>query len=155
MPEETKTVAQQLADATSALTAVTAKAESDAKAAGELLAKAAQDAEATAKQLADLTAAHDTEKARADKATTDLESVQQALDKATKALAHPSFKAVAGAAVAAAELPMIGGEPKDAEPVAGDKVHTRTLLALQKSDARKAFEYSKLHAAELAAEAAL
>ena len=152
MPEETKTVAQQLAEATAALSTLTSKSEADAKASADLLAKAAIDVETATKALADVTAARDAEKARADKAAGDLSSVQEALDKATKALAHPSFKAVAGAAKAAGELPQIGGEPRDAEPQAGDKPHTQKLMRLQQSNALEAFKYSKSHAAELAAE---
>jgi hypothetical protein len=154
MPDETKTVAQQLADSTSALSALSEKSAADAKAASDLLAKAALDAEASAKTIAELTASVTAEKARADKAHADLVVVQEALDKATKALAHPSYKAVSGAAQSAATLPQIGGEPKDAEPKAGGKPHTAKLLQLQAVNAKDAFDYRKAYAAELAAEAA-
>jgi hypothetical protein len=155
MPDENKTITQQLADATSALSAMSEKSAADAKAAGDLIAKASLDAEASAKTIAELTASVSAEKARADKAQTDMAAVQEALDKATKALAHPSFKAVAGAAQSASTLPQIGGEPKDAEPQAGHKPHTAALLKLQTSNAKDAYDYRKAHAAELAAEAAL
>jgi hypothetical protein len=154
MPDETKTVAQQLADSTSALSALSEKSAADAKAASDLLAKAALDAEASAKTIAELTASVTAEKARADKAHADFVVVQEALDKATKALAHPSYKAVSGAAQSAATLPQIGGEPKDAEPKAGGKPHTSKLLQLQALNAKDAFDYQKAYAAELAAEAA-